>query len=1085
MNRHLLIRGLVLAWIACAILQIRGQPSSSFVNFETAPVHPVALSPDGALLALCNLPDGRLELFSVNAGSPSATGNVPVGIDPVSVRFRTTNEVWVVNHISASVSIVDLSARRVAATLETLTGPADVVFAGHPQRAFVSCAGANTIQVFDPASRTVVTNLSIEAERPKAMAVSPDGARVYVAVFGSGNGTTILAPPFTINMPEPGPLGDPSGPYQGQNPPPNAEGSFSPPLNPNIPEVESPPTVSQIVRKNATGRWLDDNSRDWTEYIAGTNAHLSGRIEGWDLPDRDVAVIDADTGEITYLSGLMNICMDLAVNPATGKITVVGTEATNERRFESNLRSAFLRVNLALVDPETFSVEVKDLNSHLDYIARTIPSEERNKSVGDPRGIIWHSSGTLGYVSGMGSGNLVMIDAQGNRVQHDPIELEEGPSGLALDEPRRRLYVLNRFSASLSVVDTGTQTVLTNVPLFDPTPAEIKRGRPHLYDTRRNSGLGHVSCASCHVDARMDRLAWDLGDPSGEFLTIVNYLTGPFGGTESFSYHPMKGPMVTQTLQDIIGHEPFHWRGDRTAIEEFNPAFTNLLGRDALLTDEEMAQFKAFLRSIHFPPNPFRNLDDTLPEVVPLPGHYGVVEPNRPLVKGDPRRGSDMFFFTSGGDNQCNRCHEGPAGLGSDRFFRPGPNGERHIGLRRDERTLGLPFKIPQLRNLHEKVGLDYDRNSSRTGFGLTHDGRQDTLSKFLFFGSTDPVRYFRNADPSDEESPLDIDRNIADLIAFLFCFSGSNPVMNPMTHPERAESQDVATATGRQFTTTVSNAPLFQTFLRLADSPSNRLDLVVRGEKDGLARGWYFAGHFISDRLGDVLRTDQLAALASPTNPLTFTLVPRGSGRRIGIDRDNDGWPDRTEIDAGFDPANSNSHGASIPPRLTLFTNYVPAHAGTALTFSFAVSDPDTPPQALGFELLPDSPVGASLNPSTGEFSWLLPASLVDRKLTRIYLRVTETNWPFHSDIKAITLESVPLLLVPLAKTDNEKFGVRWQTIPGRTYLLQYKSRISDPEWSDWPRPLTADLSQYEISERDRSPVASPQMFIRVRLEP
>lgn len=259
--------------------------------------------------------------------------------------------------------------------------------------------------------------------------------------------------------------------------------------------------------------------------------------------------------------------------------------------------------------------------------------------------------------------------------------------------------------------------------------------------------------------------------------------------------------------------------------------------------------------------------------------------------------------------------------------------------LRRDERTSRLPFKIPQLRNLHEKVGLDYDRNSSRTGFGLTHDGRQDTLSKFLFFGSTDPVRYFRSANPNDEDSSLDIDRNIADLIAFLLCFSGSNPVMNPMTNPERAESQDVATATGRQFTTTVSNAPLFQTFLRLADSPSNRLDLVVRGEKDGLARGWYFAGHFISDRLGEFLRTEQLVALASPTNPLTFTLVPRGSGRRIGIDRDNDGWPDRTEIDAGFDPANSNSDGASIPPQLTLFTNYVPAHAGTALTFSFAVS--------------------------------------------------------------------------------------------------------------------------------------------------
>jgi hypothetical protein len=28
--------------------------------------------------------------------------------------------------------------------------------------------------------------------------------------------------------------------------------------------------------------------------------------------------------------------------------------------------------------------------------------------------------------------------------------------------------------------------------------------------------------------------------------------------------------MVTQSLQDIIGREPVHWRGDRPGIESFN-----------------------------------------------------------------------------------------------------------------------------------------------------------------------------------------------------------------------------------------------------------------------------------------------------------------------------------------------------------------------------------------------------------------------------------------------------------------------------------------------------------------------------------
>jgi len=76
---------------------------------RAAPVHPVALSPDGNVLAVCNLPDYRVELFDVSGGIPMPLGDVPVGVDPVSLRFRTTNELWVVNHISSSINVIDLS----------------------------------------------------------------------------------------------------------------------------------------------------------------------------------------------------------------------------------------------------------------------------------------------------------------------------------------------------------------------------------------------------------------------------------------------------------------------------------------------------------------------------------------------------------------------------------------------------------------------------------------------------------------------------------------------------------------------------------------------------------------------------------------------------------------------------------------------------------------------------------------------------------------------------------------------------------------------------------------------------------------
>ena len=53
-------------------------------------------------------------------------------------------------------------------------------------------------------------------------------------------------------------------------------------------------------------------------------------------------------------------------------------------------------------------------------------------------------------------------------------------------------------------------------------------------------------------------------------------------------------------------------RGDRSGIEAFNPAFVGLLGDDVPLTQQEMQEFEDFLATIYFPPNPFREFDNSL-----------------------------------------------------------------------------------------------------------------------------------------------------------------------------------------------------------------------------------------------------------------------------------------------------------------------------------------------------------------------------------------------------------------------------------------------------------------------------------------
>ncbi len=911
---------------------------SSFVNWENAHVHPLDMTPDRTKLLAVNTADNRLEVFDISNGSPVSLGAIPVGLDPVSVRARTDNEVWVVNHISDSISIVNLDLLNVVATLETDDEPCDVVFAGAPVRAYVSCSQVNKVQVFDPSNPAAdPVEVDINGEEPRAMAVSLDRSKVYVAIFESGNRSTILAggsavpgffPPNAVN--------DPAGPYGGQNPPPNDGADFNPPMNPANPD---PPPVGLIVKKNAAGLWLDDNGGDWSDLVSGPNAALSGRPVGWDLLDHDVAVIDTTTLGVSYVSGLMNICMDIAVNPVTGQITVVGTEATNEIRFEPVLNGRFLRVNLAVVDPaQPDSPQIVDLNSHLNYTQPTIPQAEREKSIGDPRGIVWNDAGTRGYITGMGSNNLVIIDAQGNRVGAQPtVEVGEGPTGMVLDDSNERLYILNKFEGSISVVSTTTEGELSRTAFFDPTPAGIKLGRKSNYDTHFSSGLGHVACGSCHVDARMDRLAWDLGDPAGAVKAFnQNCNFGSFGDNPEFlgsepcpDWHPMKGPMVTQTFQDIIGKEPHHWRGDRDGIEEFNQTFTNLQGRPEEITAQEMQEFEDFLASITFPPNPFRNFDNSLPNDLPLPGHFftgigGAV--GEPLPNGSATTGQFAFtehHLTPMLGVSCSQCHTAQVGIGTNQVFDEGagtfdplpvgPNGEFHHAVIFSPlaETTNISIKIPQLRNLHEKVGFDMLHTTSRAGFGFMHDGSVDTLARFM----SQPVFIF---DAGIDASPEQL---VAGMVAFMLSFSGSDLTMGLGSGiPQGAIgplSNDTHAAVGAQLTVDGPNnndpqvIAMLDAMIALANAPQGAtpgpsVSVVAKGRQNGIQRGYAYVGDDLlqSDRAVETVSVESLRLSGAPGSEVTFTVVPRGTELRIGIDRDEDGFLDRDELDTCGDPA-------------------------------------------------------------------------------------------------------------------------------------------------------------------------------------
>jgi hypothetical protein len=369
--------------------------------------------------------------------------------------------------------------------------------------------------------------------------------------------------------------------------------------------------------------------------------------------------------------------------------------------------------------------------------------------------------------------------------------------------------------------------------------------------------------------------------------------------------------MTTQSLQDIIGLEPLHWRGDRKGLEDFNPAFQFLQGDDAQLTSQEMQEFENFLATITYPPNPHRNFDNTLPSSLPLPGHYttGRFAPaGQPLPNGNAQTGMSNYrtMALDNGAIRCVTCHTLPTGAGTDyqlvgTAFQPiatGPNGEHHLALVSQDGSTNVSIKVPQLRNEYEKTGFNTIQSLNTRGFGVLHDGSVDSLERFV----SEPV------------FTVTSDQQVANLVAFLLSISGSELPQgstNPIAQePPGPPSHDTHAAVGWQTTLRdFSNPQPGQLTLignMLAQANANKVGVIAEGIRSGLARGAYYvgSGNWQTDRAAETLSTAQLESGASAGNEITFTVVPRGTQARLGADRDLDGWLDRDELDLGSDPA-------------------------------------------------------------------------------------------------------------------------------------------------------------------------------------
>ncbi|MFZ4763869.1 MAG: beta-propeller fold lactonase family protein [Roseimicrobium sp.] len=784
----------VAAAALCAIVCISSaaHAQTSYAHFEARHVHPIGLTPDGSRLLALNTPDARLSVFNVTNtanATPVLEAEIPVGYEPVSLRARTNDEVWVVSELSDSVSIVSLSQRAVVATLRTPDEPADVVFANG--KAFVTCARSATVRVFEAASRTDLGTITLTGNYPRALAASADGTKVYVAFQLSGNRTTTL--PYSLDRFQPAPT------------------------NTALPEA---PKVALIVPT--------------------TDSRVS-----YTVLDNDIAEINTASLTVTrYLSDMGTNLFDIATHPSTGELWTANTEALNLVRFEPVLKGHFADHRLTKVSLPGTSVASYDLNPGVSYAVLPNAAAQAIALV-QPTALVFSTDGSHGWVAAFNSDRVAKFSNAGailGRVDMRPSGIGargmRGPRGLALSADGSRLFVLNKLSNTVGVVDTAAMSVLaeTAAGSRDPMPASIKEGRGFLFDARL-SGNGLSSCAVCHLDADRDGIAWDLGDPGGSLVTVIGYNNSIHETTpRDRTMHPMKGPMVTQTLRGLQSGQLLHWRGDRPSIQSFNVTYRDLLGGD-LPTGSDMDALAAYLLSLRHHPNPYRTLNRALPAT---------------FAGGNPTNGHAMFINHV--KSHCNVCHTLPTGS------------DNNIDL---NTIIGSsqPVKTVSLRTAYQRS--NYSRNAGSvniSGYGLLKDGTGNELAIGHFYDLED----------------LSTLQEYYDINAYVQCFdTGIAPAVGYNV------TVDV---TNRNDATIAANLAIMEAQAALATPCCN---LVVRGVIAGRPRYFSYAtpaANYVSDNTSEApqSRSALLNALTG-ADALTFMGVLAGSGNTFSIDRDTD----------------------------------------------------------------------------------------------------------------------------------------------------------------------------------------------------
>jgi YVTN family beta-propeller protein len=271
------------------------------------------------------------------------------------------------------------------------------------------------------------------------------------------------------------------------------------------------------------------------------------------------------------------------------------------------------------------------------------------------------------------------------------------PTELAFAPDGKTLYAANYLRDSIDVVDAESASVINTIKLGGPTELTLVRRGEALFHDATKSFNQWYSCNTCHSD----------GHTNGADFDTMN------DGWHDFNLAHKRSRKKVPTLRGVPKTGPWTWHGWQKSLEDsVVESFTKSM-QGPKPRAEDVEAIVAYLESLEFPKNPYRESDGSL--------------------SAQAKRG-EVVFQSKKAD--CNRCHGGPEFT----------DGKIHsVGL--EERgDVYKGYNPPSLKGVYDKDPY-------------LHDGRAKTLKEVLTQGH-DPESVSGQGALSEAE--------LDDLIAYL-----------------------------------------------------------------------------------------------------------------------------------------------------------------------------------------------------------------------------------------------------------------------------------------------------------------------------